>query len=139
MKFGDKLRGQRVRRGLTQDEFAKEIGVSRRTLIYYEQGKTYPQQRSFYKRLADYFEVDVNYFLTEDEEFLVGAAEKYGRRGLSQAETVLEQAAALFAGGDLSDEDKQAFLREIQELYFDSKERAKKFAPKKYREAGGNP
>jgi transcriptional regulator with XRE-family HTH domain len=133
MKFGDKLKEQRVRRGLMQDEFAKAIGVARRTLCYYEQGRTHPQNREVYKKLADFFELDVNYFLTEDEEFLTEAAEKYGRRGLSQAEAVLEQAAALFAGGDLSDDDKQAFISEIQELYFDSKLRAKKFAPKKTR------
>ena len=135
MKFGDKLKEQRTRRGLTQDEFAEAIGVSRRTLCYYEQGRTYPKNRAFYRKLAEFFGVDVNYFLTEDEEFLTEAAEKYGRRGLSQAEAVLAQASALFAGGELSDDDKQAFLREIQELYFDSKERAKKFTPKKHRKA----
>ena len=139
MKFGDKLREQRVRHGLTQDQFAKEIGISRRTLLHYEMSKTYPKRREIYKKLADFFEVDMNYFLTEDEEFLTEAAEKYGRRGLSQAESVLEQAAALFAGGELSDDDKQAFLQEIQGLYFDSKERAKKFTPKKYRKPEGNP
>ena len=137
MKFGDKLKEQRGRRGLTQDEFAEAIGISRRTLCYYEQGKTYPKNRGIYKKLADFFELDVNYFLTEDEEFLTEAAEKYGRRGRSQAEAVLEQASALFAGGELSEADKEAFVREIQTLYFDSKERAKKFTPKKYREASG--
>jgi len=82
--------------------------------------------------MADLFEIDVNYFLTENEEFLTEAAKKYGRRGLSQAEAVLEQTSALFAGGELSDDDKLAFIHEIQEIYFDSKERAKRFTPKKY-------
>ena len=131
IKFGDKLKNQRIRRGLTQVELASALGIARRTLCYYEQGVTYPKQRAFYTKLADFFALDVNYFLTEDEEFLTEAAEKYGRRGLSQAQAVLDQAAALFAGGELSDDDKQAFIREMQELYFDSKERAKKFRPKK--------
>ena len=132
MRFGDKIKEQRTLRNLTQDEFAKAMGISRRTLCYYEQGRTHPQNREFYKKLADYFEMDINYFLTEDEEFLTEAALKYGRRGLSQAQSVLEQASALFAGGDLSEEDKQAFMQELQELYLDSKERAKKYIPKKY-------
>lgn len=38
----------------------------------------------------------------------------------------------MFAGGELSDEDKTAFMDEIQMLYLDSKKRAKKFTPKKY-------
>ena len=37
------------------------------------------------------------------------------------------------AGGDLTDADKVAFMEEIQMLYLDSKKRAKKFTPKKYR------
>jgi len=132
MRFGDKIKEQRTLRNLTQDEFARAMGISRRTLCYYEEGKTYPQNRTFYKKLANYFEMDINYFLTEDEEFLTEAALKYGRRGLSQAQLVLDQASALFAGGDLSEEDKQAFMQELQELYLDSKERAKKFTPKKH-------
>jgi len=38
----------------------------------------------------------------------------------------------MFAGGGLSDEDKTAFMDEIQTLYLDSKKRAKKYTPKKY-------
>jgi len=132
IKFGEKLKEQRIRRGLTQIELATALGIARRTLCYYEQGVSYPKQRAFYRKLADFFEVNVNYFLTESEEFLTEAADKYGRRGLSQAQAVLDQAAALFAGGELSDDDQQAFIREIQELYFDSKERAQKFIPKQY-------
>lgn len=136
MKFGDKVKEQRTRRGMTQDELAKELGISKRTVCYYEEGKTHPHNRTVYDRLADLFEVDVNYFLTEDEEFLTEAAEKYGRRGRSRAQAVLDQASALFAGGELSDEDKLAFIHEIQGLYFDSKERAsKKFSRKKPRKS----
>ena len=49
-----------------------------------------------------------------------------------QAQQILEQSAAMFAGGELSDEDKTAFMDEIQMLYLDSKMRAKKYTPKKY-------
>ena len=38
----------------------------------------------------------------------------------------------MFAGGELTDDDKTAFMDEIQMLYLDSKKRAKKFTPKKY-------
>ena len=38
----------------------------------------------------------------------------------------------MFAGGSLTDEDKIAFMDEIQRLYLESKRRAKKFTPKKY-------
>lgn len=61
--------------------------------------------------------------------------EQFGNRGAKQAQQILEQAAAMFAGGELSDEDKTAFMDEIQSLYLDSKRRAKKFTPKKYLDA----
>ena len=136
MKFGEKLRLQRQEKGLSQVELAKELGLTTRTLINYEGGNTYPKAHEMYYKLSAFFDVDVNYFLTEDEEFLTLAAQRYGNKGMTEAKEVLEQTAALFAGGKLSDEDKLAFLHEMQAIYFDSKERArKKFTPKKHRKS----
>ena len=73
--------------------------------------------------------------MNEEESFITEASEQYGSRGAKQAQMILEQTAAMFAGGDLSDEDQIEFLNEIQTLYLDSKKRAKKFTPKKYRSA----
>jgi transcriptional regulator with XRE-family HTH domain len=137
MKFGEKLREQRNKAGLSQEELGKAVSISRRTLINYENGNSYPQDRSVYFKLADYFNVDVNYFLTEDEEFLALAAANYGKRGQEQANHILEQAAALFAGGELSETDQLAFLHNMQALFLESKEIAKqKFTPMKYRKGG---
>ena len=58
----------------------------------------------------------------------------YGTRGQRQAAVLTNCVKELFAGGELSDEDEIAFLTEIQQLYLDSKKRAKKFTPKKYLE-----
>ena len=74
----------------------------------------------------------VDYLRTESEEFITDAKERYGRRGEEQVKSILEQTQQLFAGGSLSEDDEIAFVREIQRLYLDSKERAKKYTPKKY-------
>ena len=134
MKFGEKVKDLRTHRKLSQAELAKAVGLSPRVIFAYEHGESYPQKRDVYKRLADFFEVDVNYLLTEDEEFITEAGERYGSRGAIQAQMLLEQASALFAGGDLSEDDQLAFVHEIQQIYLDSKEIARaKFTPKKYR------
>ena len=134
MKFGEKVKDLREQKKMTQDELSKAADISLRTVQYYEQGKSYPRNREIYTKLAALFEVDINYLLTEDEEFLAEAVAKYGRRGRIQAEDILEQAHALFAGGELSEEDRLAFVHEIQQLYFDSKKRAReKFTPHKFR------
>ena len=134
MRFGEKLKKERERQGLTQGELAKALGLTSRTLGNYEKGVSHPQDRAVYFKLAELLEVDVNYLLTEDESFLQTVSEKYGKRGLDRATALLEETSALFAGGELSDGDKRAFAMEMQAIFLDSKERArKKFTPKKYR------
>ena len=138
MKFGDKIRELRKSKGITQEELGKLVGVSIRTVINYEKGSCYPKSHEIYAKLADILECDENYLKTEDEDFITTASEQYGSRGAAQAQQILDHTAAMFAGGELSDEDKMAFLHEIQSLYFDSKERAKKFTPKKFQPVDTN-
>ena len=126
MKFGEKVRAEREKRKLSQAAVAQEIGVSRFTLINYESGKSHPQDRDIYFKLAEFFAVDVNYFLTEDEEVITEAAKRYGRKGDAQAEAVIEQASALFAGGNLSERAQSAFIREMQAIILDAEQRIKK-------------
>ena len=137
MNFGEKIRDLRTQKKLTQVELAKALGLSLRTILNYESGDVFPKKREIYFKMSDLFGVDVNYLLTENEEFLLEATAKYGLRGRVQAEDVLAQVSALFAGGELSEDERLAFVHEIQELYFDSKERTReKFTPKKYQKDG---
>ena len=128
MTFGEKVQNLRKAKNMSQTQLADAIGVSLRTVRGWEIEGRYPKQHDFYQRLSDVLGCDVSYLMAEGEAF-----EQYGSRGAKQAQLILEQAAAMFAGGELSDEDKTAFMDEIQMLYLDSKERAKKFTPKKYR------
>lgn len=134
MRFGEKVRQARIEKDMTQAELAKAVGVSLRTVLNYENENRYPNRREVYGRLAEVLDVPVNHLLTEDEEFVTAAAEKYGSSGERDAKAVLTKAAAVFAGGELSDDDRLAFMTEIQQLYLESKDiAAKKFTPKKYR------
>lgn len=133
MKFGEKLKNLRKEKGLNQTVLANEIGVSLRTVISYETGKSYPQKREIYSKLANFFNVDNNYLLTEDEEFIANAEEKYGNRAAKQAAELVAEIGGLFAGGDLSEADKDAVMRSLQQAYWDAKEDNMKYTPKKYR------
>ena len=133
MTFGEKVQNLRKAKNMSQTQLADAIGVSLRTVRGWEIEGRYPKQHDFYQRLSDVLGCDVSYLTTEGESFITEATEQYGSRGAKQAQLILEQAAAMFAGGELSDEDKTAFMDEIQMLYLDSKERAKKFTPQKYR------
>jgi len=134
VKFGEKVRQARLTRGMTQAELATAVGVSLRTVVGYENMETYPKKRETYHRLAEVLGVDVNYLLTENEEFIQQAGEKYGRRGRQYAEQLVREVRGLFAGGTMDDEDLDAVMRAITEAYWIAKEKNRKYAPKKNRE-----
>ena len=133
MKFKDKVREGRIRKNMTQQQLADALGVALRTLTNYERGERYPRNREIYKKLADIFEVDVNYLLTEDLEFAIQAGEKYGARAAIQARGMVDELGGMFAGGELTEEDMDAVMKAMQQFYWDAKENNKKYTPKKYR------
>lgn len=132
MKFGEKVKELRSKKNMSQPELAKILGVSTRTIAAYESCNSYPRRQEMYDKLAEIFEVSVDYLRTENEAFFAEAGEKYGRRGQLQAQEILEQTVQLLAGGSLSAEDELKFQLEMQKIFFHSKETAKKFTPKKY-------
>lgn len=132
MTFGEKVKTLRKEKGLNQTQLAQAVGVSLRTIRGWEIEGRYPKQHAIYQKLADILSCDLTYLMTENEAFITQAAEQFGSRGANQAQQIIAQTAAMFAGGELSDEDKTAFMDEIQTLYLDSKKRAKKYTPKKY-------
>lgn len=132
MTFAEKIKKERLSRGMDQPTFAKHIGVSPRTISYYENGRTFPRTRDDYKRIADILNVSVDYLLTENDEFVLQAGEQYGSKGRRDARELMEEVSGLFAGGDLADEDLDEMMRGIQEAYWLAKEKNKKYTPKKF-------
>ena len=50
-----------------------------------------------------------------------------------RASSAIAELAGMFAGGELSDADKDAVMLALQKAYWDCKEDNKKYTPKKYR------
>ena len=138
MTFGEKIRSLRKGKKMSQQELASMVGVSYRTIRSWEVEGRYPKQNILYQKLADALQCDVSYLMRENASFITESSEQFGNRGAKQAQQILEQAAAMFAGGSLSDEDKIAFMDDMQMLYLDSKRRAKKYTPKKYLKEDSN-
>lgn len=134
MKFGEKLKKLRTEKNLTQKSVAAAVGVSQRTYVSYEQDGRYPRKREVYGKLAEILGCETNYLMTEDEEFIFHAADRYGSRGKKQAEQLVNELSGMFAGGELSESDMDAVMIALQKAYFDCKENNKKYTPKKYRE-----
>ena len=84
--------------------------------------------------MAKALNVPTSYLLTEEEEFVVDAAEQYGARGAAQAEEIIAGFSGLCAGGTLSEEDKDAVMKALQDIYWESKARnVQKYTPKKFK------
>lgn len=66
MKFNERLKELRLSRELTQEEFAKRIGISRSAVGMYEKGKREPDFETL-ELFADFFNVDMNYLLGKSD------------------------------------------------------------------------
>lgn len=134
MKFAEKLKAARLDKGYTQKQLAEISHVALRTIVSYEKGDSYPRKRETYADLAKALDVEKNYLLTEDEEFVVNAAEQYGTNGAAQAQAVINGFSGLCAGGTLSENDKDAVMKALQDIYWESKARnVQKYTPKKFK------
>ncbi|RAU97135.1 helix-turn-helix domain-containing protein [Paenibacillus sp. YN15] len=64
---GDKIALLREKRGLTQEDLANKIGISRASLSHYEKNRREPDYTTLTK-LADFFHVSVDYLLGRTSE-----------------------------------------------------------------------
>lgn len=133
--FGEKLRQAREISGLSQESLAKEAGLTQRSITSYETNQSKPRGATA-RRLAKVLGVSTDYLLNESEEnpqeglskdiHLENAYRMYGSVGEREARELLEKNMALFAGGSLSQEAKDAFFEAVMTAYVTCKEEARK-------------
>lgn len=132
MELKEKITKLRRMKGYTQGELASIVGITTRAIQNYENGSRYPK-KDIIAKIAEALGVEETSLATEEEEFIIEANEKYGSRGKATADKLIHSANALFAGGNVSEEDKALVLEAIQHAYWEAKLVNKKYTPKKYR------
>ena len=130
MKFGDRVREARIERGMTQKELSDITGISKRALVNYENNISLPKSNDTYIRLAQALDVDLEVLKDESTEFVLKATEKYGERGRQQAQKIMQDVSALYAGGELLEEDMDALMRALQDAYWEAKQMNRKYTRK---------
>ncbi len=134
MTFGERLKASREHAELTQGKLAELSGVSKRTIINWENGSRKPSNIEAVTKVAEVLKVSVKNLLDENEVFVLEIGEEYGAKGRKGAEKVLADVTALFAGGEMNDEDMDTFLQAVQSAYWDVKKKNReKYTPKKYK------
>ena len=131
MSFESKLRKLRENKNLTQEELAKLVGVSLKTISRYEMGESKPRYRKIYDKLAEVLDTSHDYLVTDEENFILDAREKYGYKGAKDAKEMVDGVIGLMAGGEINEEDKKAILDSIQEACYIAKNKNKKYNPHK--------
>ena len=131
MAFANKLRDLREAKNLTQEELANMCDVSLKTISRYESGQSKPRYRKTYDALAKALDTSHDYLVTDEEDFILSARERYGNSAARDAEEMFQVIIGLMAGGDLPEKDKKAILDAISEAYYIAKNENKKYGSNK--------
>lgn len=144
--FPEKVKECRGRLGLSQKELAAKANIGIRTITSYENGKRFPQSAQLYK-LAEALEVSVDYltknhisdtsYNSEFMGYVEHLRQEEGAKAAFDLQEMLSRNQALFAGGSVSEEEKDRYFQALLMAYSDCKKAAKEqFSPKQARPKG---
>ena len=125
MNFSDKVRNGRIAKGLSQEELAKITGLSKKTIQNYESGERLPKKRDTYRILAEAIGAEESVLLDENVDFILKAHEQYGNDAMRQAMDLVADVRALWAGGEMEEEDMDEIMRALQEAYWEAKKKTR--------------
>ena len=132
--FEEKLKAYRKAKEMSQADFAAFIGIPFRTYQNYEAGHRYPKNMEVVNKIATSLGITVEDLLGSSGGYIVDAAEKGGYRDAKRMEQMVTQLSALFAGGDIDEESKDAAMAALNEVYWKHKqENRERFTTKKNR------
>ena len=114
--FGDRLYRLRRDAKMSRAALGKAAGISDKSIQNYESGARYPNNIEIVSRLADALGTTAGYLLGDSS---LTAERSAGGRDYR---AVVEEVAAMFAGGEMPQEDKDAMMKAFSEAYFRSKE-----------------
>jgi len=118
MTFAEAVRSARVKAGMTQEELATAIGVSRRTINAYENGKSWPKNHNRYKQLARSLGVTVSSLTLVEEKYSDMSGGNDDADKQKRITENLNNFHTIFAGGELSEEDLDRYMQALQEIYW---------------------
>ena len=118
MSFSIKLKELRLRNNLTQEQLARKLDITTRTVLMYEKGKNYPSVESLTK-IANFFKVSISFLMNDQNEVQA----QWGKRERPGAKQLIEEISDLFSGGELSEAEKDAVMEAVQEAYWTAKKK----------------
>lgn len=121
MDFAEKLRQARLDAGLSQQQLADKSGVAMRTIQNWEGAERNPSNFAKVEQLAKVLGVSTTELLDDGVSFVAEAGEQFGTRGTREAKRLVADIKALFTNGEMADSDMDAFMKAVQETYWEVK------------------
>lgn len=133
--FSEKVKEAREGLKLNQQQLGDLVGVTKRSIAAYETTDTKPRGNTV-RKLAAALNVSVDYLLNDEisdtqygiekEPYVEEARQRLGNKAAKEMDLLLEQNLALFAGGELDQEAKDAFFEAVMKAYLKCKDEARK-------------
>ena len=121
MEFAEKIKFKRNELKISQQLLAEKSGLSLRTIQNYESGQRHPANISIVKDIANALDVSYEYLLDDKSQYVIDAAMRGGEKAAFDIDQLLSNIQGVFAGGSLSQDDKDKVMRAINEIYWESK------------------
>ena len=116
MSLSNKLKELRLQNGLSQEQLSRKLDIATRTYVYYEKGQRNPPIELL-TQMADIFNVSISFLMDEQGK------EQGCRCGKLGTNELVEIISALFASGELSEAEKDAVMKALQEAYWAAKKK----------------
>ena len=120
-EFAKKLKEYRKARRLSQQDFAAFIGMPYRTYQNYESGSRYPKNMEIVNKMATAIGTTTEDLLGAAGGYIVDAGEQGGIKDQRRMEQMVTQLSAMFAGGEIDEESKDAAMAALNEVYWKHK------------------
>ena len=123
MEFSKKLILLRKQYGYLQEELARMLGISKRTLQLYESGQRYPK-KAVLDQICSIFSISMKELLETEP-----AAETVPTAAPIQLEhlTARQAARAFYQREDLTELEREQVMYAVQHFFWDAKKRSSRF------------
>lgn len=118
--FSDNLKHLRKENHITQTELAKAVGISSRTIQNYEAGKSIPKDKAVISKLSGFFNVPLETLFTAEDFYITVLGKEVRAETEEQYAALLKDVNALFSGGKLSADDRDAFIKAINDIHLET-------------------
>lgn len=122
MTLGERIKLLREEKGLSQEELAVAAKTTKTTVSRYENNLRQPRI-DILSRIAEVLDANVELLdLSRDIEKPLLDTDKEIANDNNQYSRFMESANTFFMNEEIAEEDKEAFFRDISELYWQSRE-----------------